>query len=393
MDNAEPSWIQHGVDDILIPELFLDIYESCSLLLEFHGEFRQIQTFQESQSVLDRITNPRGIQICIEVCEGPQDFRRFHSSQKSSFLGALHYFISHLSMRDITAAQAGYSDGSFSPQEKEEYNYSKCTITVRIIEFVTMILDHCQQDLCKDLENELLNNSLWELTASTICNPSSIGFNTADVQVMKNLPDVCVQLLKVVAKSPYMGTLKMCLQTRITMERIENLCGVNLYDPDMRNDSIELGATLSACNQLYRAQLLNLTLQAQVTGLGFAVGSRLLSVVYKGIAAGSDQKSLPSLDISSRRLAEGILQLSFNFGGQCQELVSLLLNTVVLTVPLSGTAQRSLINFSHGEYFYNLFSETINKELLKNLDIVVPTLLKSSAENPKMRYIAEKPVH
>ncbi|KAM3927958.1 DNA-dependent protein kinase catalytic subunit [Leptodactylus fuscus] len=305
-------------------------------------------------------------------------------SQKSSFVRALHYFITCLSMHDITAAQTCFNASLFSPQEKEEYNYSKCTIIVRIIEFVTMILEICQQDFWKNLENELLNNFLWDLTALTICDPSSIGFNVADVQVMKNLPDVCVKLLKGVAMSPYKKTLEMCLQKKITMERIEELCAVNLYDPDIRYDSIKLGATLSACNQLHRAQLLNSTLHKQVTSLGFAVGSKLLSVVYKGIAAGDDRKSLPSLDISSIRLAEGILQLAFNFGGQCEELVSLLLNTVVLTVPLSGSSQRNFINFSHGEYFYNLFSETINRELLKNLDTVVPYLLNSSKENPKM---------
>lgn len=69
---------------------------------------------------------------------------------------------------------------------------------------------------------------------------------------------------------------------------------------------------------------------------------------------------------------------------QSEELVSLLLNTLVLSVPLSGSSQRSFINFSHGEYFYSLFSETINAELLKNLDTVVAHVLKSSTENPKM---------
>ncbi|KAG9478931.1 hypothetical protein GDO78_012545 [Eleutherodactylus coqui] len=303
-------------------------------------------------------------------------------SQKSSFLRALHFFISHLSMHDITGAQTCFKASLFSPQEKEEYNYSKCTIIVRIIEFVTMILENCPQDFWKNLENELLNNFMWDLTAVTVCDPSSIGFNTADVQVMKNLPDVCVQLLKAVAKSPYGRTLETCLQKKITMERIEELCAVDLYDPDIRYNSIRMGATLSACNQLYRAQLLNSTLHAQVTRS--SVGFKLLSVVYKGIAAGSDKKSLPSLDISSKRLAEEILQLAFNFGGQCEELVSLLLNTLVLTVPLSGSSQRSLISFSHGEYFYSLFSETINRELLKNLETVVPYLLKSATDNPKM---------
>ncbi|KAG8570891.1 hypothetical protein GDO81_011464 [Engystomops pustulosus] len=305
-------------------------------------------------------------------------------SQKSSFLKALHYFISHLSMHDITAAQTCFRASLFSPHEKEEYNYSKCTIIVRIIEFVTMILENCPQDFWKNLENEILNNFLWNLIALTICDPSSIGFNTADVQVMKNLPDVCVKLLKAIAKSPYKRTMEMCLQKYITMERIEELCAVDLYDPEIRNQSIKLGTTLSACNQLYRAQLLNSTLLGQDIDRGFAVGSKLLSVVYKGISAGDDRKSLPSLDVSGKRLAEGILLLSFNFGLQCEELESRLLNTVILTVPLSGSSQRNFMNFSHGEYFYNLFSETINGELLKNLDTVVPYLLNSSSKNPKM---------
>ncbi|XP_075069595.1 DNA-dependent protein kinase catalytic subunit [Mixophyes fleayi] len=309
-------------------------------------------------------------------------------SQKSSFLRALHFFINHLSMEDIPAAQTCFKGGStanlFSPQEREEYNNSKCTIIVRIIEFVTMILENCQPEFQKTLENDLLNGFMWELTTVTVCDPSSIGFNTADVQVMKNLPDVCIHLLKALATSPYRRTLEMSLQKKITMERIEDLCAVDLYDPDARHDCVKLATILSACKQLHKAHLLDSILQAQVAGLGFSVGSKLLSVVYKGIAPGDDRKSLPSLDISSKHLADGLLQLAFNLSAQCGELVSLLLNTMVLTVPLSGSAQRNFINFSHGEYFYNLFFETINMELLKNLDTVVLLLLKSATENPNM---------
>lgn len=56
----------------------------------------------------------------------------------------------------------------------------------------------------------------------------------------------------------------------------------------------------------------------------------------------------------------------------------------MLSVPLSGTAQESLINFSHGEYFYSLFLEIINQELLKNLEIAVLELMKSALDSPKM---------
>lgn len=47
-----------------------------------------------------------------------------------------------------------------------------------------------------------------------------------------------------------------------------------------------------------------------------SLGSKLVSAVYKGIAPGEDRKALPSLDISSRRLADGLLQLAFSLGGQ-----------------------------------------------------------------------------
>ncbi|XP_068093458.1 DNA-dependent protein kinase catalytic subunit isoform X2 [Hyperolius riggenbachi] len=309
-------------------------------------------------------------------------------SQTSSFLRAVHFFISYLSKEDVTAAQTCFSEASqcstFSPQETEEYNYSKCTIIVRIMEFVAMILENCQQDFWKVLEKELLNSHMWELTAVTVCNPSSIGFNTADVQVMTNLPNVCIRLLKALEKSPYKSPLEMSLQKKITLKCIEDLCAVDLYDQDAKARRMTLGATLSACKQLHKAQLLNSTLKTQVTSRGFSVGSKLLSVVYKGIAPGDERKSLPSLDISSKRLAEGILQLAFSISGQCEELVSLLLNTMVLSVPLSGSSQKSFINFSHGEYFYSLFSESINTELLENMDSVVVKLLKSSTENPKM---------
>uniref|UniRef100_A0A8C5WDN6 DNA-dependent protein kinase catalytic subunit n=1 Tax=Leptobrachium leishanense TaxID=445787 RepID=A0A8C5WDN6_9ANUR len=306
---------------------------------------------------------------------------------KSSFLKSSQFFIGHLSKEDISAAENCFGPcpkiNLFSPREREEYNYSKCTIIVRILEFVTMIMETCQQDFWKTLQNELLNEMLWDLAALTVCNPARIGFNTADVQVMKKLPDVCVHLMKALVKTPYLKDMETFLQKRITTQSIEDICSVNLFDPNALHDRGILSATLSACQQLHNAKLLNSTLK-QLAGLQFNVGSTLLSVVYKGIAPADERKSLPSLDINSKRLAEGLLQLSFNFGGQCEDLVNLLLNTVVLSVPLSGTSQKNFINFSHGEYFYSLFSDTINTELLHNLDTVVLQLLSSAAENPKM---------
>lgn len=53
----------------------------------------------------------------------------------------------------------------------------------------------------------------------TVCDPSHIGFNTADVQVMKNLPDISVRLMKALMKSPYQESLELCIKKRITLQR------------------------------------------------------------------------------------------------------------------------------------------------------------------------------
>ncbi|KAK2522227.1 Prkdc [Columba guinea] len=308
--------------------------------------------------------------------------------ERSSFLEAVQFFLETIALHDIHAAEKYFdcsSKGStFSPQERDVYNYSKCTIIVRIMEFVTMILETCQQDFWKLLEKELLNANLIELLVMTVCDPSHVGFNIADVQVMKNLPDISVRLMKALMKSPYKESLKLCIKKRITPQSLEDLCSVDLFNSDARFDQVRLSAVLSACKQLQKSGLLHSVLHNQDGGHHFSVGSKLLSVVYKSIAPGDEGIALPSLDISSKQLADRLLQLAFAIDDQCEELVSLLLNTVVLSVPLSGASQKNLINFSHGQYFYSLFSETINQQLLKNLDVIIVQLMESSVSNPQM---------
>lgn len=69
---------------------------------------------------------------------------------------------------------------------------------------------------------------------------------------------------------------------------------------------------------------------------------------------------------------------------QSEQLVDLLLNTIMLSVPLSGSHSSNFLSFSHGEYFYSLFQMTINTELLRSLETTVPRLMKASSQNPTM---------
>ncbi|XP_061073095.1 DNA-dependent protein kinase catalytic subunit [Conger conger] len=307
--------------------------------------------------------------------------------KKSSFLKAVQFFITELAMQDLSAAENCFSVGQktalFSPKEREDYNYSKGTIIVRLMEFVTMVLLKGQQNLWKLLA-EIINSAFVELVAAIVCEPSSIGFNMANMEVMTNLPEVCVPLLKALLTSPFKENLESSIRKRMSLKRVEELFDLDLFDPEARAGHEQLRLILSACKQLHRAGLLSSILCSEGSSLDKVLGSRLLSGVYKGIGPSEERKALPTMDVNSRNLANGLLQLAFSLGGQGEQVVHLLLNTTMLSVPLPESSTRNYTSFAHGEYFYSLFQTTVNSELLKNLDVTMPLLMKMTTINSSM---------
>ncbi|XP_042541900.1 DNA-dependent protein kinase catalytic subunit [Dipodomys spectabilis] len=309
------------------------------------------------------------------------------TESQSSLFKSVAFFLESIAAHDITAAEQCFDTGAAgnhpSPHEEEKYKYSKCTVIVRIMEFTTTLLSTSPEGW-KLLEKDLCNANLMKLLVKMLCEPSSIGFNIGDVQVMDSLPRICVNLMKALKKSPYRDIFETHLKEKMTAQSIEELCSIDLCGPDAHLERTRLMSIVSAYKQLHKAGFLLLILPSQSTDVCHNVGARLLSLVYKGIASGEERRCLPSLDPSCVRLATGLLELAFCFGGLCEHLVSLLLSPATLSTLSLSSSQRSITSFFHGEYFYSLFSETINAELLKNLDIAVSELMKSSVHNPKM---------
>uniref|UniRef100_A0A8D3BVD0 DNA-dependent protein kinase catalytic subunit n=1 Tax=Scophthalmus maximus TaxID=52904 RepID=A0A8D3BVD0_SCOMX len=351
-------------------------------MLKDHGVNFLISRFEGggllSQPTLRDLTGPFSVRATLQwmdlLLAALDCYNTFISSKdKSSFLKATHFFLTELATHELVAAEScfplGVRSSHFSPREVDQYNYSKCTIIVRLLEFATMILVKGDQES-------------WKLTALVVCQPSTVGFNMADVEVMKNLPEVCVPLLRALLNSTLRTRLESSLQTKISRTSVEELCAVDFYHSGTlsRHDQMEM--LLSSCKQMHKAGFLSHILNSQDSAYADSLGSRLLMTVYKGIAPGEDRKALPSLDINTRRVADGLLQLAFCLSHE--ELVDLLLNTIMLSVPISGSHSRNFLSFSHGEYFYSLFQTTINGELLRCLDATVPALMKASSQNPGM---------
>lgn len=65
----------------------------------------------------------------------------------------MHFFLMELATHELVAAESCFPHGEktshFSPREVEQYNYSKCTIIVRLLEFSTMIFVKGDKELWK----------------------------------------------------------------------------------------------------------------------------------------------------------------------------------------------------------------------------------------------------
>ncbi|EPQ19881.1 DNA-dependent protein kinase catalytic subunit [Myotis brandtii] len=207
---------------------------------------------------------------------------------QSSLWKAVTFFLESIAMHDTMAATKsfgpGITDNRLSPQEEERYNYSKCTIVVRIMEFTTTLL-RLYPEGWKLLEKYLCNTNLMKLLVKTLCEPSSIGFNISDVHIMNHLPDVCVNLMKALKKSPYKDILERNLKEKITAQSFEELCGIDLYGPDAYVDRAKLSSFVSACKHLHRAGVLHDVLPSQVS----TVLNGMLDQSFRDRASQKDQ--------------------------------------------------------------------------------------------------------
>lgn len=69
----------------------------------------------------------------------------------------MHFFLTELATHELAAAESCFHHGEkmshFSPREVDQYNFSKCTIIVRLLEFGTMVLVKGDEELLKVVLN------------------------------------------------------------------------------------------------------------------------------------------------------------------------------------------------------------------------------------------------
>ncbi|XP_071815133.1 DNA-dependent protein kinase catalytic subunit-like [Apostichopus japonicus] len=294
----------------------------------------------------------------------------FHAPSSSNLTKSLQYFLDDFAQHDLehVALSLAQHGGIFTPWEQERYNQSKCTVAVRVMDFLTVLLGNFPSEAMKVLPSSFWVGSFSNLLCSCFLNPVSVGFNMADVEVMNNLPKTTSQLLELMAANlppKCCEEFKTSVAKRISSNRNEDLLAMlpsvfeNVRSGQYHANSLE--HLISGYKQLQKAKF---------WPLRSADGSEIVEAVFKALRTSEDGRDVAvSLRPAEIELGTKLLELAFQMGVKVPILVDLLTKE-------DRKVWNSTTEIPHCEVFYAAYKSALNDELACQSQHSVRALLK-----------------
>ncbi|XP_067947444.1 DNA-dependent protein kinase catalytic subunit-like [Watersipora subatra] len=122
---------------------------------------------------------------------------------KEEIFSILMHFVEKVAMKSLQETLEVDSEVNkkdlrvYTPVETDEYNRCKCTVTVRLLDFLTVLISKGKQVLG---QSKLLTGEIWKMISLCIFEPVAVGFNMADIEVLSNLPEILKSLLQVILR-------------------------------------------------------------------------------------------------------------------------------------------------------------------------------------------------
>ncbi|XP_071960307.1 DNA-dependent protein kinase catalytic subunit-like [Antedon mediterranea] len=312
----------------------------------------------------------------------------FTGKNGKSLFASLEFFLHKLAMSDITAATRMFrinSSDTFTPQENEEYDYAKCTLTVRVFDFLTVVLMR-SSDIQKVLPPKILNEDLIGLIVSCILEPCSVGFNMADIMVSNNLPKRTCSLLKLLMdKVPSLrNKIESFIKEKLVKNKNLNIFSrLNSLFTDPESDYTTLGHLISGYEQLHKVGLLVpvVTKICQRGQSPINLANQVLDCVFKSLFVTQDgcvvtSKPTPmALD-----LRQQLLKLAFAIGVKTKFLVSFL--RIKDQVSSSSNPSKGG-TITKGAVFFTTFKTAINCEFMMDVNEVIKLLMHELDDDPQ----------
>lgn len=126
---------------------------------------------------------------------------------ESKIFKASSYFLKHMAVKSIPTylnnASVSETETVKTPLEYESLTRLKCTVVVRVLDFLCVLLQDGVQSVNLLDEHSIWTVDLYHLLLQCIIDPASVGFDIKDTEVTKYLPSRLEELLRVMkAKVP-----------------------------------------------------------------------------------------------------------------------------------------------------------------------------------------------
>ncbi|GFR68841.1 DNA-dependent protein kinase catalytic subunit [Elysia marginata] len=276
-------------------------------------------------------------------------------SEMSKCFKSVAHFLNELALGGIDRAAAQFNkstDTVFTPREEEEYNRLKCTVIIRTLNFLCVLLAKHSSEVDKVVPAEVWCENLWKLLCACAVRPTTVGFDMADTEIMHQLPQEMNQVLVVFMKKlPSVQLKHMKEVVSSYLKSTSDLAAslpIDLTSAPSSPDLLSLTQMAEGYSRLHSVKLLP---------KNDSLPQALLDNAFQGIVEkASGHVVRKSLTPTALNLAKSLLTLALDLGLTAESLVNTILDKTCVK-EVTGIKGETV---PQGGLFFTLLCPVIN---------------------------------
>ncbi|CAF0815340.1 unnamed protein product [Brachionus calyciflorus] len=162
------------------------------------------------------------------------------SSQKTCVWTSLETFIDKIALNSLDEIVSKFYSESlvFTPNEIDEYNRTKCTVIIRLMDFMEALFRSYLKESLNLIPNNFLNENFFTMIIKMTLDPTSLGFSLKDLEVFSNLAQKIRGFFRIVIQNlpaTRLESLKLLCSTILSENKELNLQSKDLNNIDWTN--------------------------------------------------------------------------------------------------------------------------------------------------------------
>lgn len=270
-----------------------------------------------------------------------------------------------------------------SPQETSKINNIKCTILIRIIDLLSLVLSKQKSCLNDNFWNSFVNShQIMKVILKLIFQPQNLGYEiTADENTMKlrYRLDNFLKQLEINGDEEYKSNIFRNIMKELSghLEVVLDTAEATLSSDNVRLDKMNRVIGLEYLTKNMKSYHRYLT--PEMVEVQSNSAEKLLTDIFRGTKQRrmNDEEFVIILPPSVRKYSNILIKISFNLRESLSTIIDLILIDEVLKISLENDA-----TVKHGKHFLDCFGKTIFNYITNYFrDFIVKIVLKIDVNN------------